>query len=308
MASVNAGDDEVTASCLEFFNHYTCPSLPHFIALLCRPTACCVPQGTALIVIDSLSALLNHSFPKSSDGRLPSDPKESKGPPLAVRRLQVLQSIVGALQKLAATQDLAVVILTQCATKMQAEHGATLIPAVNATAWDQGISTRLVLFRDWAPDGAEPRAPHFVGVQKKNGKGHSSLDDVIAFSINAGGLVSVDCDSTETSGALSSTPAQKRKLADTNWEIPDSQDEDHGWQDEEQLLPPMPSQWKGSEDILLEPRFNNDEEEEENQHEEEAEIESVASDQDEESMVGEPVYGVDRLQKDPSLTPPATLG
>jgi len=229
---------------------------------------------------------------------------------LVVRRLQVLQSIVGALQKLAATQDLAVVILTQCATKMQAEHGATLIPAVNATAWDQGISTRLVLFRDWAPDGAEPRAPHFVGVQKKNGKGHSgSLDDVTAFSINAGGLVSVDCDSTQTSRASSSTPAQKRKLADTNWEIPDSQDEDYGWQDEEQLLPPMPSQWKGSEDILLEPRSNSDEEDEENQAEEEAEIEPVAADQDgEPAVVGEPVCSVDRLQKDTSLTPPATLG
>jgi hypothetical protein len=105
-----------------------------------------------------------------------------------VRRLQVLQYIVGALQKLAATQDLAIVVLTQCATKMQAERGATLIPAVNATAWDQGISTRLVLFRDWAPDRAESRAPHFVGVQKKNGKGHSgSLDDVTAFSINSVG-------------------------------------------------------------------------------------------------------------------------
>lgn len=106
-----------------------------------------------------------------------------------MRRLQVLQYIVGALGKLAATQDLAIVVLTQCATKMQGERGATLIPAVNATAWDQGISTRLVLFRDWAPDGAESRAPHFVGVQKKNGKGHSgSLDDVTAFSIKPVGL------------------------------------------------------------------------------------------------------------------------
>lgn len=101
----------------------------------------------------------------------------------------MLQYVVGALQKLAATQDLAIVILTQCATKMQAERGATLIPSVNATAWDQGISTRLVLFRDWAPDGAELRAPHFVGVQKKNGKGNSgSLDDVTAFSIKPVGF------------------------------------------------------------------------------------------------------------------------
>jgi len=96
----------------------------------------------------------------------------------------VLQYIVGGLQKLAATRDVAIVVLTQCATKMQAERGATLIPAVNATAWDQGISTRLVLFRDWPPDEAESRAVYFVGVQKKSGKGSSgTVDDITAFSI-----------------------------------------------------------------------------------------------------------------------------
>lgn len=62
-------------------------------------------------------------------------------------------------------------VLTQCATKMQAERGATLIPAINATVWEQGISTRLVLFRDWlAQRGAEVRSVRFAAVQKLNGK------------------------------------------------------------------------------------------------------------------------------------------
>lgn len=91
---------------------------------------------------------------------------------------------MGALQKLAATRDVAIVILSQCATKMQAERGATLIPAVNATVWDQGISTRLVLFRDWAPDAAESRALHFVGVQKRNGKSSNGVvEGIFAFRI-----------------------------------------------------------------------------------------------------------------------------
>ena len=48
---------------------------------------------------------------------------------------------------------------------------------------------------------------------------------------------------------------QKRKLATTEFEIPDSEgedDEDYGWAEEDEV-PPMPPQWQGSEDILVPP-------------------------------------------------------
>lgn len=64
---------------LDAFTHYTCPSLPHFIALLCRPTAACIPQGTSLIVVDSLSALINHAFPKLPETRPAADAKGNRG-------------------------------------------------------------------------------------------------------------------------------------------------------------------------------------------------------------------------------------
>lgn len=48
------------------------------------------------------------------------------------------------------------------------------------------------------------------------------------------------------------TPAQKRKLGQTGFEVPDSEDEDYGWQDDDaDALPRPPPQWQGSEDILL---------------------------------------------------------
>jgi hypothetical protein len=45
----------------------------------------------------------------------------------------------------------------------------------------------------------------------------------------------------------------KRKLGNTDFEVPDSEDdEDYGWANEDDAhLPPPPSQWQGSEDILL---------------------------------------------------------
>ncbi len=64
---------------LDALTHYTCPSLPHLIALLCRPTASSIPPGTALVVVDSLSALLNHAFPKLPETRPARDAKGSRG-------------------------------------------------------------------------------------------------------------------------------------------------------------------------------------------------------------------------------------
>jgi hypothetical protein len=58
------GGEDAASDHTDGFVHYSCPSLAHFIALLCRPTRSCLPPGTDLIVIDSLSALLNHAFPR----------------------------------------------------------------------------------------------------------------------------------------------------------------------------------------------------------------------------------------------------
>ncbi|CRK37584.1 hypothetical protein BN1723_015209 [Verticillium longisporum] len=148
------------------------------------PTATTLPKDTAVVVVSSLSTLVNHAFPKSSENR--PGPQLGKGPSLAARRLQTLQHIVSALQKLAATRNCAVVVLTQCATKMQAESGATLVPAINANVWEQGVSTRLVVFKDWAWKDGSPSTVCLAGVQKLEGRaGSEAVSSAAAFRIEA---------------------------------------------------------------------------------------------------------------------------
>lgn len=72
-------------------------------------------------------------------------------------------------------------------------------------------------------------------------------------------MLSVDCDHARQSRTLTSTPAHKRKLRDTDFEIADSEDEDYGWDDDDDL-PPLPSQWQGSEDLLLTRKPGTDDE------------------------------------------------
>ncbi|RYC65526.1 hypothetical protein CHU98_g720 [Xylaria longipes] len=148
----------------------------------------------------------------------------------AIRRLQVLQYLVSALQKLSATRDLLIVVLSQCVTRMQVERSATITPAINASTWEQGIATRLVLFQDWTTADAELRNIRLVGVQKNNGQ----------TSPNGVGLV------------FPFEIYNKRKFDDTDVEIADSEGEDYGWEDEDEAeMPNMPPQWQGSEDLLL---------------------------------------------------------
>ncbi|KAI1079177.1 hypothetical protein F5B20DRAFT_545275, partial [Whalleya microplaca] len=227
-------------------HYFKTPTLAHFISLLCKPTTKSIPDDTSLIVVDALSGLVNHAFPRNFETR-----KTAKGPGPSARRFQVLQSVISAVQKLAATRDLIVVLLSQCATRMQVEHRATLTPAINAGTWEQGVTTRLVLFRDWVFKNDTVHDVHFAGIQKRNGKVIlSGISTIFAFDIQKDGLVNVELDGSQLPLSLSSNGDAKRKLDQTDLEIADSEGEDYGWEEyDAREMPGMPPQWQGSEDI-----------------------------------------------------------
>nr|RBQ83790.1 hypothetical protein FVER53263_06323 [Fusarium verticillioides] len=230
------------------FYHYSCFTLPHLVALVSRPTAKLIPNNCSLMVISSLSALVNSALPKSHDGKATS--KSNKGPNPSAKRTQALISIVNALHKLAATRNCAVVVLSQCATKMHSEKGATLTAAVNASVWEQGISTRLVMFRDWAWQENNLTSVFLAGLQKLDGKAcQEVVENVVAFKVGLDGVSQVPYQALQTFELA----RNKRKLGQTELEVPDSEDdEDYGWADEDEAaMPAPPPQWQGSEDLIL---------------------------------------------------------
>ncbi|PON29445.1 hypothetical protein TGAM01_v201694 [Trichoderma gamsii] len=233
--------------------HYSCMTLPHLLAFISRPTTTAIASDVSLIVISSLSALINSSLPRSLEAK--GSKKPAKGPTQASKRLQGLQFIITTLQKLAATKNCAVVLLSQCATKMRSEQMATLIPSINTTVWEQGVSTRLVLFRDWAWNASKSSSVFLAGLQKVDGRvAQDAVEHVSAFKVESAGISSVhyEANSSDMEVAVMA-PRPKRKLGQTDLEVPDSDDdEDYGWADEdEDALPPPPSQWQGSEDLIL---------------------------------------------------------
>ncbi|RFN43795.1 DNA repair protein rhp55 [Fusarium flagelliforme] len=230
------------------FYQYSCFTLPHLVSLVSRPTAKLIPVNTSLVVIDSFSALVNSALPKSHDGK--STSKSSKGPSPSVKRRQALQSIMSALHKLAATRNCAIVVLSQCATKMHSERGATLTAAVNANVWEQGVSTRLVTFRDWVWQENSLTGVFLAGLQKVDGRAcQEAVENIVAFKVEPDGIAQVPYEALQTFELA----RHKRKLGETELEVPDSEDdEDYGWADEDEAaMPAPPPQWQGSEDLIL---------------------------------------------------------
>ncbi|KAL7938025.1 P-loop containing nucleoside triphosphate hydrolase protein [Trichoderma chlorosporum] len=233
---------------------HSCMTLPHLLAFISRPTTNTIASDVSLIIISSPSALINSSLPRSLEGR--GNPKQAKGPTSSSKRLQGLQFIITTLQKLAATKNCAIVLLSQCATKMRSEQKPTLIPSINTTVWEQGVSTRLVLFRDWAWNANKSSSVFLAGLQKIDGRAvQDAVEYVSAFKVEPAGISSVHYDASDPGMEVAAmTPRPKRKLGQTELEVPDSDDddEDYGWADEdEDALPPPPSQWQGSEDLIL---------------------------------------------------------
>jgi hypothetical protein len=158
----------------------------------------------------------------------------------ASRRYALLGSIVSALNRLAASYGLAVLVTTGCATRMRSEFGAPgaplgLVPGVGGSEWETGIWARAAVLRDFGG--------RFVGVSKARGAavaaGAAGLGTIIGFAIGEGGVAIEDvrrqqehAASDDARKALTLSPSRGRKRALE--EIADSDDDEEadeygGW-------------------------------------------------------------------------------
>ncbi|KAL5601205.1 hypothetical protein BROUX41_006007 [Berkeleyomyces rouxiae] len=298
-------EDETEAENPEFdlasaeFTYQYCDTLAHVIALLCRPNPQILPKGLSLVVVDGLTALVNSAFPRNTDNQK----KYPKGQGPSAKRLQVLQFLIGGLQKLAATQKCAILLLSQCATKMESGKSASLAPAINGTVWEQAIATRLAFFKDWIwrdgdLEGEQRRHDSFeevvfVGVQKLDGKMcFNALEHMLAFHIERPGLVLVEDIQRDIQGPVAEKHGPKRKIAETELEIPDSEGEEdeYGWDDRYNSQVPRPSQWQGSEDLILDANRH-----EEDENDQDGDVDGAGGGHDNDEVGGRASHDGDRL-------------
>lgn len=145
-------------SVLERFHYVRAQSLPHLLSLLFHPPSGFPPEGTNLLVLDSISAFFPSYFPNTTElksrlqeGRI-SDNQHLQW--LLNRKWTIAGDVATNLMKLSASrQNLAVVLINQTHTKIRGQLQATLFPVVSGASWDACIHNRIVLYRDWSSEG-----------------------------------------------------------------------------------------------------------------------------------------------------------
>ena len=182
-----------TQELLEKLHHFVTPTLPHLLALVTHPSPSFPPEDTSLIIIESVSTLFASAFPRAvetHDSKLSPVTKNSTVYWASSRKWAVMGDFVARLGKLAAIQNIAILLTSQTTTKVRADTGAVLYPAITTKAWDVGVNNRIVLFRDWPPStehdaiqDCQSDAVRFAAAIKVGGVSCDGIDRVVPFKI-----------------------------------------------------------------------------------------------------------------------------
>ena len=179
------------------FHYFFTPTLAHLIALLAFSSPSFPPEATSLIVVDAISSLFATAFPRAVDRDESNKATAKKNEAVqwaANRRWSVMSDVLARLAKLAAVRNISVILLSQTTTKVKTEYGAVLRPAISTKAWEDGLNTRILLFRDWAAREADmssqqsSQAMRYAGIVRFGGVSYEGVGKVVAFTIGKVGL------------------------------------------------------------------------------------------------------------------------
>ena len=250
--STNAGNDatdtenDKAPGASHGLHQFTAPTLPHLIALLTHSSASFPPPNTSLLVIDNVSALFSLAFPRLSDKSIDQrmTAKKSQSVQWATsRRWVIMEKVISDLRKMAVTKNMAIIVIGQMATRIRDEARAMLHPAIAGDAWEGGIATRIVLYRDWlsktsdtASQATNYSGARFASVIKARNISYGEMSRLTAFRITRNGVEELPIDAAHMRGITSpivSSTVLKRKhneVADTESEEGDPvSDNDFGW-------------------------------------------------------------------------------
>ncbi|CAO2652878.1 Nn.00g022890.m01.CDS01 [Neocucurbitaria sp. VM-36] len=232
------------------FHYVAAPTLAHLLGLFLRPPTSFPPQDTSLIVIDSLSTLIDNAYPRHADDRLAKN-KTDQSRWAAGRRFAVINELISTLTRFAALHDIALLIVCQTITRIRGASRALLVPAISGVEWENGVSTRLVLFRDWVRQGKANntadvdrlRRTRFVGLVKANGTAFADeggVGNVVPFTIENFGLCDISIAAEDiTAPILLSTQARppKRLYAEIDEDAAEepNSDELYGWIEDDEV-------------------------------------------------------------------------
>lgn len=173
--------------------HFSMPTLPHLQALLSSLTES-GPISTDLMIIDSLATLVDITYSRVNADHHAGIKRAEANRIGFERRQSALAHIVATLVQTAAVTNMAVLVTNYAVTRVRPELEAVLVPALSGNEWDDAMSAKIELFRDWAQakhhgdldEGRKYAAARFARVVKSEGMTGQTARDlsrIVAFTI-----------------------------------------------------------------------------------------------------------------------------
>ncbi|KZM21028.1 uncharacterized protein EKO05_0011135 [Ascochyta rabiei] len=224
------------------FHHLAAPTLAHILALFMHPPPSFPHPGASLVVIDSLSTLIDNAYPRNPADRIKNKTDQSKW--AAGRRYSVINDLIAAFTNFAALHHVALLVTCQTITRIRGPSRALLVPAIAGLEWENGIATRLLLFRDWLPQQpARLQNARFAALVKLNGltlADEGGVGNVVPFAIERHGLRDLDftLDHTATTMVLPIQPRPPKRTfdeLDENVSEEPNSDQAYGWIEDDGL-------------------------------------------------------------------------
>ncbi|USP73500.1 uncharacterized protein yc1106_00774 [Curvularia clavata] len=232
------------------FHYNMAPTLAHVLALFVHPPAAFPPQDTGLVVIDSLATLVDNAYPRHTDDRTAKN-RTDQARWAAGRRYAVINELIATLTRFAALHNVALLVTSQTITRIRGASRALLVPAISGVEWEAGISTRLVLFRDWVrhgktgsrPDADRLQKVRFAGLVKANGVAlaeEGGVGNIVAFTIENDGLCDISIAPNDITAPLlvsGQVRTPKRPFAEMDEEAGEepNSDELYGWIEDDEV-------------------------------------------------------------------------
>ncbi|KAF1811930.1 P-loop containing nucleoside triphosphate hydrolase protein, partial [Eremomyces bilateralis CBS 781.70] len=214
--------------------HLATPSLAHLLSIIKRPPSQLGLEKKSLMILESLSTVVDLAYQRLTKEQ--EKEKKKDGAWRGSRKYAVLNDVASSLSKIAAIHNIAIVITNQTITRITGGGRALLCPSISGPEWENCISTKMVVFRDWGRKRATSQGNgedekvggvHVIGLLKARGERldqNGRFGAVIPFVIHEHGIEEVDLQPSAMPLAmpLSPTRPSTRVLADV---IPDSEDE-----------------------------------------------------------------------------------
>lgn len=193
---------------LSLLSHCVAPTFPHLLALLSSPSSLFPADGTVVCVIDSMSATLDNYYPRYVEARYHKSNQNDPNRWLADRRPAAMADVGSKLAKLAVSKNIAIILTSTVATKIRVSTSALLRPALAGQEWENLVSVRLAMYRDWldhfgSTTNVLARSSRFLGLLERGQNTQTgNLSQVIPFWIDAVSRMMPSLDSSTRSWLL----------------------------------------------------------------------------------------------------------